>query len=101
MASRAVLRALRPSWISDGQLISDKFKCRGPISSSWFSCLEMSKWSVQEAINLSFSGNKVRISYTLPFGLSKWSRSHAHPYAWHLECMFLRRDPSSEGCTIA
>ena len=42
-ASKAPLRALRPSWISDGHSISERLRCNGPISSSLLSTVLISK----------------------------------------------------------
>jgi hypothetical protein len=43
VASNAVLRSLRPSWISDGQSMSERLIWRGPISSSLFRTVLISK----------------------------------------------------------
>lgn len=43
VASKAVFRSFRPLCISEGQSISERLICRGPISSSWFRTVLISK----------------------------------------------------------
>jgi hypothetical protein len=46
VASRAMLSLFRPSWISEGQSMSERLMCKGPISSSSLSGVTRSKWTV-------------------------------------------------------